>query len=192
MTASVSCTRRLSGSASSLLLTLALGVAVMTLAARVSLPMPGSITPMTLQLLGLLLIAFMTTPRRAALVMLSYLACGAAGLPVFSPLAMGLLGPTGGYLMGFVPAAWLASAIGGDRSWVGKILGGLAATVVVLGLGTLWLSAWNGLGIPAAVAVGLLPFVGKALVEVALAVGLASRWSRAGRSQVGNGAGLNG
>lgn len=179
--------RRLSSSTASLGLTVVVGVAAMALAARVSVPMPGSLTPMTLQLLGLLLIAFLTTPTRAALVMVSYLACGAAGLPVFSPLAMGLWGPTGGYLLGFVPAAWLASAIGGHRNWAGKFLAGLLASAVVLGLGTFWLSTWDGLGFSAAIAAGLLPFVGKALVEVALAAGLACRWSRHGRRQVGNG-----
>lgn len=100
----------------------ALGTALMALSAKVSLPLPY--VPMTLQTLVVLMIGAAYGWRLGSATMIAYLAEGALGLPVFAGPVGGiapLMGPTAGYLFGFVAAAlvtgWLAER-GWDRSVV--------------------------------------------------------------------------
>ena len=87
------------------------GAALLTVSARIALP--AAPVPITAQTLAVMLLGALLGPHRGTLSVLTYLAVGAAGAPVFA--AGGglpyLLGPTGGYLLGFVPAAWLAGAM---------------------------------------------------------------------------------
>lgn len=89
----------------------ALGCALLiALASRMSLPVPGTPVPATLQTLAVLLAGGLLGPWVGVASVLAYLGAGLAGAPVF---AMGggpsyLLGPTGGYLLGLLPAAWIA------------------------------------------------------------------------------------
>jgi biotin transport system substrate-specific component len=173
------------GSASGVLLTVLMvagGVALLTLSAKIKVPFYP--VPMTLQTLAVAVIAAAFGARRAVGVVLAYLAAGAAGLPVFTntpPSAAGLLymvGPTGGYLLGFVAAAaligWLSER-GWDRSFVTLFVAMVLGDAILLGLGVSWL-AWGGsllsvapmLGLGKALAVGLYPFVLAALLKEAL------------------------
>jgi biotin transport system substrate-specific component len=108
--------------------------------------------------------------------MLLYLACGAVGLPVFALGSMGLIGPTGGYIVGFVGAVWLISVLkGGPRAGVFRLLlVGAAGAAVVLLLGVAWRAVLFGGDMWLSMKTGLLPFVPKAVVEVLLAVTLAT------------------
>ncbi len=88
-----------------------LGAVLVALAAQVSVPLPGTPVPMTLQPMAVLLVGGLLGPRLGALSMILYLAMGAAGLPVFTPTVplvgiARLLGPTGGYLLAYPVAAW--------------------------------------------------------------------------------------
>jgi biotin transport system substrate-specific component len=121
---------------------------------------------MTLQTLVLQLLATAFGWRLGVATVLLYLAEGAAGLPVFagSPergLGLAYLaGPTAGYLLGFVPAAWAMGWLaerGWDRvPWRGLVLG-LAGNAIVIALGAAWL-AWL-LGPARALALGVSPFL---------------------------------
>src|SRR5213075_777514 len=75
------------------------------LCARVTLPLPFTPVPLTLQNFGVLMVALLLGPNRALAAMALYLAEGAAGLPVFNPAGPGglsqLLGPTGGFLLAY-------------------------------------------------------------------------------------------
>ena len=109
----------------------ALGTALLTLSAKVNLPLPY--VPMTLQTLVVLMIGAAYGWRLGCATVIAYLAEGAIGFPVFAGPIGGLaplFGPTGGYLVGFVPAAfatgWLqrarlgqvsAAALRGDGAW---------------------------------------------------------------------------
>ena len=83
------------------------------LTARVTLPLPFTPVPITLQVMAVLLAGLVLGPRAGAASQLIYLTTIAAGLPLdakaLGPAA--LTGPTAGYLMGFVPAAFLSSAV---------------------------------------------------------------------------------
>lgn len=120
--------------------------------------------PFTLQTLAVLSSGLWLGARRGAMAQATFLAGAATGLPV---LAEGKAGPfwifpTGGYLLAFVLAAWIAGWAG--ERWKGWRLGFglLAANAALLGVGTLWLSLW--LGEPSW-KVGFWPFMPAALVQ---------------------------
>jgi biotin transport system substrate-specific component len=150
----------------------ALGTALMALSAKVSLPLPY--VPMTLQTLVVLMIGAGYGWRLGSATMIAYLAEGAMGLPVFAGPVGGLaplVGPTAGYLFGFVLAAfvtgWLAER-GWDRS-VGLLFVAMAVGhIVILAAGFGWLAFGLGLGMPKAWQVGLQPFIAASLVKNAL------------------------
>lgn len=163
----------------------ALGISVFALmtalAAFVRVPLPFTPVPMTLQTLVVLLSAGFLG-RRAAASQALYLALGAAGLPVFNGAAGGaahLLGPTGGYLAGFVLAAWLAG-------WTLERPRGLAATsalmalatLVILSLGACWLGVLMRLEPPRAFELGVAPFLAGDLVKAILAALAVRGWRR--------------
>jgi biotin transporter BioY len=90
-----------------------LGAVLVALAAQVSIPLPGTPVPMTLQPMAVLLVGGLLGARLGALSMILYLAMGAAGLPVFTPTVplygiARLIGPTGGYLLAYPIAAYAA------------------------------------------------------------------------------------
>jgi biotin transport system substrate-specific component len=134
------------------------------------------VVPVTLQSLAVLALGAALGPRLAAAAVAAYLAQGALGLPVFAGTpekGIGLaymMGPTGGYLAGFLLAAvaigWLAQH-GADRSPVRMFLAMLAATALIYLPGTLWLAAF--VGPEKAVALGVAPFLAGDVIKAALA-----------------------
>ena len=150
----------------------ALGTALMALSAKVSLPLPY--VPMTLQTLVVLMIGAAYGWRLGSATMIAYLAEGAIGLPVFAGPVGGLaplVGPTAGYLFGFVGAAfvtgWLAER-GWDRSvvWLFAAMG--IGHIIILAAGFGWLAFGIGLGAAKAWQVGILPFIAASVVKNAL------------------------
>ena len=156
-------------------LLVALGTAFLALTARISVTLPFSPVPITGQTLGVLLIGALYGPRRGAATVLAYLAEGAAGAPVFAAGRAGpavLLGPTGGFLVGFVPAAFLAGFAGARRRGAVRVGVLLAASVVVYACGVPWLMAVTGMGTEAALAAGVLPFLPGDVLKAGLAAGV--------------------
>ncbi|MCS3759364.1 biotin transport system substrate-specific component [Bradyrhizobium centrosematis] len=149
-----------------------LGTALMALSAKVSLPLPY--VPMTLQTLVVLMIGAAYGWRLGSATMIAYLAEGALGAPVFAGPVGGiapLVGPTAGYLFGFIAAAfvtgWLAER-GWDRS-VALLFAAMAiGHIVILAAGFGWLAFGLGLGAAKAWQVGIMPFVAASLVKNAL------------------------
>lgn len=157
------------------------GTVLLTLSAKISLMLPFSPVPVTLQTLAVLLIGALLGSRRGSLTVLAYLAEGAAGLPVFAKGGAGLAylaGPTGGYLAGFAVAAFVTGYLaekGWDRSFGKTVLAMLLGSTVILGLGVSWLSAF--VGIKQAILVGLVPFIAGDVVKiVAAGILLPSGW----------------
>ncbi|HEX9705537.1 MAG TPA: biotin transporter BioY [Gemmatimonadales bacterium] len=115
-----------------------LGTALVSLAAQVSVPLPGTPVPMTLQPLAVLIVGGLLGPGLGAASLLLYLAVGAAGAPVFTPSAVlppglgRLFGPTGGYLLAYPLAAYVVGRIAGDgRRWARVALGAFAGLVLI-------------------------------------------------------------
>jgi biotin transport system substrate-specific component len=145
-----------------------------SLAAQVRVPVPGTDVPMTLQALAVLLTGYFLSPGRAVAASLLYLACGACGLPVFSPSSTGFAGPTAGYLVGFVAAAWLVSTLRGPRpsAYARLLVAGACGMGAVFAFGMVWRLPMLGGDVAAAVWTGVIPFLPKAAVEVLLAASL--------------------
>jgi biotin transport system substrate-specific component len=150
--------------------------------AFVHFPLPFSPVPLSGQSFGVMLAGALLGPRRGPLAVLAYLLLGLMGLPVFAGGQAGpgvLVGPTGGYLWGFVAGAWvvghLADAQAERAAWrtlAGLVLGGI---VVVYALGVAQLSFIAGLSLTKALAVGVLPFLPGDLVKAAAAAALVRR-----------------
>lgn len=130
--------------------------------AQIQIPLPFSPVPITLQTLGVFLVAGALGGKRGALSVALYVAEGAAGLPFFAGGLAGLAqlgGPRGGYLAGFVAAA---AAIAWLLPRRGALLALVAGQIAIYALGVGWLSTFMGL--KAAFIAGCLPFlVGDAL-----------------------------
>lgn len=147
------------------------GTALMAVSAKVQVPMWP--VPMTMQTFAVLVIAMSFGLRLGAATLLLYLAEGAVGLPVFASGAglAYLVGPTGGYLVGFFVAAalvgWLAEK-GWDRNVVQTVIAMALGTLVIFGLGVTWLAIFLG-DADKAIASGLTPFLVGAAVKIALA-----------------------
>ncbi|MFH1137272.1 MAG: biotin transporter BioY [Pseudomonadota bacterium] len=132
--------------------------------------------PISLQTFFILLAGFILGPIQGAVCVGLYLAAGLIGLPVFSGGKAGLghlLGPTGGFLLGFIPAALAAGlgARGRGFSWVRTLAGGLAGFAVMYCLGLIWLKFSLGFDWTKTLAVGLLPFVPGDAIKLVAAVG---------------------
>jgi biotin transport system substrate-specific component len=155
-------------------------VTVLTIvAAQVSIPLPFTPVPFTLQPMVVLLGAAALGSRLGASAQILYITAGLAGLPVFaaSPvLPQGvarLLGPTGGYLMSYPFAAFLTGYLaerGLDRRYLTSVSAMGAGLAVIFTCGVLWLAfGVPHAGVSAAVASGLVPFLPADIVKVFLA-----------------------
>jgi biotin transport system substrate-specific component len=151
---------------------IALGIALLTAGAKISVPFWP--VPMTMQTFAVLIVGASLGRAAGAASVLGYLGLGAAGLPVFAGIAAGpayLMGPTAGYLLGFVMAAacigWIAERKV-ERRMLTLTLGGIAAMALIYACGAGWLALQ--IGAQKAWAVGVLPF----LLGDALKIGLAA------------------
>src|SRR5437868_12178716 len=116
------------------------------LCARVTLPLPFTPVPLTLQNFAVLLVGLTLGARRGFAALILYLIEGASGLPVFNPTGPGgvaqLLGPTGGYLMAYPLVAGLAGLLVdfGKRTFARAAVAGLVAEIVLFASGIGWLA----------------------------------------------------
>lgn len=151
---------------------IAFGVGLMTLAAKIQVPFWP--VPMTLHTLAVMSFAFIFGPRLSAAIFAGYLAAGATGMPVFSgspERGVGfayMVGPTGGYLLGYFIAAWLVGVLGHGKPILQRCLACLAGLMVIYSAGLLWL--WAFAPSEKLLAAGLAPFLVGDLVKCALAV----------------------
>ena len=149
---------------------------ILTLSAKVQVPL---FIPMTLQTLAVLVIGAAFGWRLGAATVLLYLAEGAAGLPVFADTpakGIGLIymmGPTGGYLMGFVAAAFVTGFMA-ERGLTKSILGSLGVMAlghaVIFAFGFAWLASI--VGAQKAFAFGVAPFYLATIIKTALGAAL--------------------
>jgi biotin transport system substrate-specific component len=155
------------------------GSLFLALCAQLSIRLPFSPVPITGQTFAVLVLGGLLGSRRGALSVLAYLAEGMVGLPVFAGGGSGplwLLGPTGGYLIGFVAAAWLVGwllARLSDGSVASTLVIVLAGSATIYLLGLPWLARF--VAADGAIALGLLPFLAGDLVKIAVATAVLSQ-----------------
>ncbi|MFS2031990.1 MULTISPECIES: biotin transporter BioY [unclassified Curtobacterium] len=172
---------------------LVVGGALLTAgAAQVSVPLWP--VPITGQTLAVLLVGSALGARRGALSMLVYALLGVVGLPVFADGTGGasvLVGPTGGYVVGFVAAAalvgWVAERFG-DRRFTAALLSFVLGTVVTFAAGMAWLAVSLGLDLQHTLEYGLYPFVVGGLAKALVGAGVTSLgWTAALRRRATRG-----
>jgi biotin transport system substrate-specific component len=157
-------------------LAIVLGAATVALAAQAAVPVPFTPVPMTLQPLAVLVVGGLLGARLGAAALVLYVALGALGLPVFTPVglpgAARLLGPTGGYLLAYPVAAalvgWLADAGRPASRPVRLLLACAAGMLVIHAGGSAQLAILTG-DIGAATRYGLIPFLTGDLLKIGLA-----------------------
>lgn len=161
---------------------------VIALAAQISVPMFP--VPMTLQTLAILLVGFGLGARLGGAALVTYLAQGAMGFPVFASGNGGLpymFGPTGGFLIGFLAMAIVAGYLadrGVTRRLGGAFAAGLGASALIYLPGLAWPAAIMGASADALWSGWMAPFlVGdaiKALIAALIVTGMASLRARKG------------
>ena len=156
-----------------------LATAVLALSARIQIPFYP--VPMTMQTFAVLMVGACLGARLGAAALVVYLAQGALGLPVFASGAgpAYLLGPTGGYLAGFVVAAAVAGRLaesGATRRLVSAVAVMLLAVALIYLPGVVWLAQITG-SFEQAVSAGALPFLPGEAVKVVLAALAAWRFA---------------
>lgn len=149
--------------------------ALLCIMGPLSIPLPFSPVPLSLTNLAIFITIYVLGMKKGTISYLIYLLLGAAGLPIFSGFSGGLgklLGPTGGYLFGFVFMALICGYFI-DRwfqKWYLCLVGLLIGTAVCNLLGTLWLAYQNSMSIPAALMVGVMPFILGDLMKIAISL----------------------
>jgi biotin transport system substrate-specific component len=156
--------------------------------AHISVPLPFTMVPLTLQTFAVILVGMMLGPTAAAAAMTLYLAEGAMGLPVFSPHGPGglaqLLGPVGGYLLSYPFAAALAGAVvrtlrNRSSQMTAGIIAGTAASLLIYAIGAGWMASQLHLSAASAWYMGIAPFLPGDAIKVIAAAGMfktLSRW----------------
>lgn len=148
-------------------------------ASQVAIPLPLTPVPITLQPLVVVLAGMMLGPAAGAASMVLYLLAGAAGLPVFAPMgAPGIarfFGPTGGYLLSWPAAAFVAGALARRASTLlGRWLAASAGMVVIFAGGIAQLALLTG-SMSRAIAFGITPFAALDLVKAFVAAAVTAR-----------------
>jgi len=156
--------------------------------AYISISLPFSPVPITGQTFGVLIVAMALGRVRGTAVVAAYLIEGAMGAPVFAGgtgTAAKLIGPTGGYLIGFLGAAYLVGYLadrGWDRGYVRSVIAMTLGTAVIFICGLTWLAQFAPSG--SLLAMGLTPFISGAIIKMAVASAvLPSIWKFVGRKE---------
>jgi biotin transport system substrate-specific component len=156
----------------------ATGVLVTALLAQVSVPVPGSPVPITGQTLAVVLTAACLGPARGVAVQVVYLLAALVGLPFYAEASGGVevvFGATGGYVVGFIPAAYLigvAARRGADRHLLTAVPLFAAGQALIFAVGVPWLALSAGLTAGQALEAGLYPFILGGIVKAAVAAGV--------------------
>jgi biotin transport system substrate-specific component len=163
------------------------GSLLVALCARISIPLPFTPVPLTVQNLGVLLVGLLLGSRRGFAAMMLYLAEGAVGLPVFSLSTVGLtgiaqlMGPTGGFLLAYPFVAFLAGYIfeRGTKSFLRAAIAGLLDEIVLFAGGLTGLYLYTH-SLAKAAYFGLYWFLAAEVMKVMFAAAIATRWQRRG------------
>jgi len=162
------------------------GCLLIALAAHLQVLLPFSPVPVTGQTFAVLFLGALYGSRRGPATVVTYLMLGAMGLPVFAGGMAGLarfVGPTAGYLLGFVVAAFVVGSLS-ERGWDRKPWTSAASMIIgngiIYALGVAWL--WRFVGWEAVLNAGVVPFLPGDALKIALAtILLPSGWRIIGR-----------
>ncbi len=159
------------------------------LCARITIPLPFTPVPLTVQNFGVLLVGLLLGSRRGFAALALYLAEGAMGMPVFNPTGVGGIaqlfhGATSGFLLAYPLVAWVAGSMMelGPKSFARAVVGGLLGEVVLFTGGLAWLAVLTH-SVAQALRWGLYWFLFAEIIKVMMAAGIAARWQRRSGAQ---------
>jgi biotin transport system substrate-specific component len=156
---------------------------LIALCAHISVPLPGTPVPLSLVNFAVILVGLMLGSRRGFAVLALYLAEGAVGLPVFSPVGapgiLRFLGPTAGYLIAYPFVAALAGYLfeRGKATFARAVLAAVSAEVLLFSCGISWLLVLTH-SLQKAIFFGLYWFIFAEIIKVMLAAIAASAWRK--------------
>ncbi|MDD5496167.1 MAG: biotin transporter BioY [Candidatus Omnitrophica bacterium] len=161
-------------------------MAATTLGAYVRIPLQGSPVPITLQTFFVILSGAVLGRRFGTYSQFGYVALGMSGLPLFQGVGAGmayLMGPTGGYLMGFILASYLIGRMinTGGSGMKNIMISFIAGDLLIHSLGTLWLICIYRIDVARALSIGMFAFIPGEIVKISAAAIIFSRIS--GRSE---------
>jgi biotin transport system substrate-specific component len=155
-----------------MLIVTALFAAIIGIMAQITIPLP--LVPITGQTLAIGLAATILGKKYGTLSVIVYIMLGIAGLPVFSGMSSGLgvvFGPTGGYIIGFLPAAfligWILERFGFTVTTA--ITANIIGMIITLTFGAIWLKFVAEISWMAALSGGVVPFIIVGIIKAALA-----------------------
>ena len=137
--------------------------------------LPIGPVPISFTNLAIYIALYVLGMKRGTISYLIYLLIGLVGIPVFSGFTGGpqkLFGPTGGYLIGFIPMAVIAGIVIDKcmKKWYFCLLAMIAGTWVCYLFGTAWLAFQANMTFKAALAAGVIPFIIEDLIKMVLAL----------------------
>ncbi len=154
------------------------------LCARITIPLPFTPVPLTVQNFGVLLVGLLLGSKRGFAALALYLAEGAMGMPVFSPTGIGGVaqlfhGATSGFLLAYPLVAFLTGYVfeRGRRSFARAAVAGFFAEIVLFTSGLAWLAILTH-SVAAAFRLGLYWFVFAEVIKIMMAAGVAAQWQR--------------
>lgn len=155
----------------------ALMAAVTCVVAPLSIPI-GPV-PISLTNFVIYLSLYMLDWKKGTISYILYLLIGLVGLPVFSGFSGGigkLAGPTGGYIIGFIPMAVIAGIIIDkfQKRWI-QFAGMIVGTAICYAFGTLWFCLQSGTNVTAALSICVIPFIPGDLIKMIIAVTVAPK-----------------
>ena len=155
----------------------ALSAAIICILGPLSINLPISPVPISLGILGIFLAVYVNGQIWGTVSVLIYLLIGFVGVPVFAGFTAGLTklgGPTGGYIVGYLPLALIAGFFISkyEKKIPLHILGMVLGTLVCYALGTAWLAFYTKTSFGAALLAGVIPFIPADLVKMAISVGI--------------------
>ncbi len=160
------------------------GSLFVALCAHITIPLPFTPVPLTLQNFAVLLVGLLLGSRRGFGALVLYLAEGVVGLPVFNPSGAGGVaqlfhGATAGFLLSYPLVAWVAGYLmeHGRRSFARAAIGGFLGELVLFTGGLAWLAVFTH-SIVQAFRWGLYWFLFAEVIKVMMAAGIAARWQR--------------
>ena len=138
------------------------------------LSIPIGPVPISLTNFAIYLSLYLLDWKKGTISYILYLLLGLVGLPVFSGFTGGigkLAGPTGGYIIGFIPMAIIAGIVIDKFSqrWI-QILGMIVGTAICYAFGTVWFCIQAGYTVSAALAVCVIPFIPADLIKMVIAM----------------------
>nr|WP_307989608.1 biotin transporter BioY [uncultured Niameybacter sp.] len=162
-----------------------LGAALMGVFSQLSIPIPT--VPLTLQVFGAIILAVILESKLATLSMIVYTLIGGIGIPVFANFNRGfnvIVGPTGGYILGFILLAYIVGKVAEQKNKSILIIGTYMGLILQYMIGTLQLKMVLNMSFGEAMIAGVYPFILKDLILTGVALVVALQVKKQVRSVI--------